>query len=184
MKTSDLFLYVVVAIVLMALLKVLTRKARKSTTKVASSFTAKRVLSAPEAILYHRLCEAAPSAIVLTQVSLHRILAVATGGQAAFNSIAQKAVDFVVCRPDFSVVCVIELDDSSHDSRRDNARDGILNSARIETVRFNVKNLPSVSQICMQLDSGQAWRPSHQKSERGVSAQKRSVTRDRSTPHR
>lgn len=47
--------------------------------------------------------------------------------QAAINRIAGKHVDFVVCRRnDLEVVCAVELNDSSHASRKAQERDTLL----------------------------------------------------------
>ena len=47
--------------------------------------------------------------------------------QGALNRIASKHFDFVVCRADdLSVVCAVELNDSTHASRRVQARDDLL----------------------------------------------------------
>lgn len=51
----------------------------------------------------------------------------ASARQGAFNRIAAKHVDFVVCRAsDLSVICAVELNDSSHLSKRVQARDKLL----------------------------------------------------------
>ena len=47
--------------------------------------------------------------------------------QGALNRIAAKHFDFVVCRSgDLSVVCVLELNDKSHASRKTQVRDALL----------------------------------------------------------
>ena len=47
--------------------------------------------------------------------------------QGALNRVAAKHVDFVVCRAsDLSMVCAVELNDSSHTSKRSQARDELL----------------------------------------------------------
>ena len=47
--------------------------------------------------------------------------------QGALNRVASKHFDFVVCRAsDLSVVCAVELNDSSHSSKRVQARDELL----------------------------------------------------------
>lgn len=49
---------------------------------------------------------------------------------AAFNRISGKHFDFILCRnDDLSVICAIELDDSSHRSERRQDRDEFLNGA-------------------------------------------------------
>lgn len=47
--------------------------------------------------------------------------------QGALNRVAAKHFDFVVCRAsDLSVVCAVELNDSSHSSKRAQVRDELL----------------------------------------------------------
>lgn len=51
----------------------------------------------------------------------------------AFNKIAAKHFDFVLCdRQDLSVLCVIELNDASHDRPERRARDAFLEAACAE----------------------------------------------------
>jgi hypothetical protein len=48
----------------------------------------------------------------------------ASARQGALNRVASKHFDFVVCRAsDFSVLCVVELNDKTHGSKRGQARD-------------------------------------------------------------
>ncbi|MFT4929895.1 MAG: hypothetical protein ACI8WB_006030 [Phenylobacterium sp.] len=50
--------------------------------------------------------------------------------QTAFNKISAKHFDFVLCdKTDLSVLCVIELDDKSHNSKHRQARDQFLQNA-------------------------------------------------------
>ncbi len=52
------------------------------------------------------------------------------GWRSAFNRIAMKHVDFVLCRPhDLSVVCAVELDDKTHEREDRRARDVFLENA-------------------------------------------------------
>jgi hypothetical protein len=49
------------------------------------------------------------------------------GRQGALNRVAAKHFDFVVCRAsDLSVVCAVELNDSSHSTKRAQVRDELL----------------------------------------------------------
>ena len=59
--------------------------------------------------------------------------------QKAFNRIANKHFDFLICRSDdLSALCVIELNDSSHKSQKRSQRDEFLSAACSEA------NLPFV----------------------------------------
>jgi hypothetical protein len=116
-------------------------------------FYARKLLSQPEQVLYHRLVNALPECFVLAQVQLSRLLDVKKGVNAAGwkNRISQKSVDFVVCRKDSTVVAVVELDDSTHNrvsrQRADATKDKALISAGVSIVRWNVKSLPEEAEI-------------------------------------
>jgi len=70
----------------------------------------------------------------------------------AFNRIQSKHLDFVVCDPkDFSILCAIELDDSSHAQKRrqnrDELVDDVMNAAGIKLHRFPVKQGYVVAEV-------------------------------------
>lgn len=72
--------------------------------------------------------------------------------QQALNSILQKHVDFVLCDPkELSLQLVIELDDSSHEKARRQARDGFLDealaAADVCILHFPVKRTYSVQDV-------------------------------------
>jgi hypothetical protein len=63
--------------------------------------------------------------------------------QGALNRIAAKHVDFVVCRAsDLTVVCLVELNDSSHASRRAQARDDFLENI-CRTIKLPLLTVPA-----------------------------------------
>ena len=57
------------------------------------------------------------------------------------------SADFVVCSKDSTVLAVIELDDASHETDRQKARDAkkdrALNSAGIRLLRWSVRDIPN-----------------------------------------
>ena len=116
-------------------------------------YYAKKPLSSPEQVLYWRLNEALPEHIVLAQVALSQLLGVKKGNkfQVWHNRINQLTADFVICTKDSSVVAVIELDDSTHDSTRrkatDAKKDRALSAAGIKVIRWRTKELPNGAQI-------------------------------------
>ncbi|MBU6405235.1 MAG: DUF2726 domain-containing protein [Metallibacterium scheffleri] len=78
--------------------------------------------------------------------------------QGALNRVAAKHVDFVVCRAsDLSVVCAVELNDSSHAGKRAQARDELLTNvcAAIGLPLFQVpaKRAYSVQELQSQFAS-------------------------------
>src|SRR3972149_553910 len=116
-------------------------------------FYARRLLTQPEQILYHRMVKALPDYLILTQVQLSRILEVKSGFNKWEwnNRINRMSLDFVVCKPDSSVIAAIELDDSSHlkEDRfeADNKKDKALASANIPIIRCTVMNMPDEETI-------------------------------------
>lgn len=150
-KTSDLLIYGVVLVAVLLLVSYVKSLGRGRKSIASYEYAPKLALTKPEQVLFYRLREALPTYIVLAQVSMHRVIKPKGGGKAAFNTISQKAIDFVICRPNFSVVCVVELDDSSHNKERDMSRDTYLISAGIETIRWDVNNMPAQPDIALAL---------------------------------
>ena len=78
--------------------------------------------------------------------------------QGALNRVATKHVDFVVCRAsDLSVVCAVELNDSSHSSKRAQARDELLTNVckaiGLPLFQVTAKRAYSVQELQAQLAS-------------------------------
>lgn len=117
----------------------------------------KKPLSQPEQILYFRLIEALPDKIVLAQVQLSRFLGVKKGFdyQSWINRVNRMSADFVICNKDSSVLAVIELDDSTHESSsrqlQDQKKNKVLASANIKLIRWHVKSIPDVENIKTEL---------------------------------
>ena len=149
MKTLFLVLFVLILVVLVFYFL----KKNVSGTPVRWPYYAKKLLSAPEQVLYGRLVDALPDHVVMVQVGLSRVLGIEKGvnHQEWFNRINRMSLDFVVCRKDFSVIAVVELDDSSHDKpdrvRADQKKDKTLMDAGVKIVRWNVKSMPDVQTI-------------------------------------
>lgn len=111
-------------------------------------FYARKLMSAPEQALYHKLCKVLPECIVLSQVGLSRILGVKKGYKFHEwnNRINRMSADFVICSKDAAVLAVIELDDKSHNRQdrksADTKKDKALNAAGIKIIRWKVNNVP------------------------------------------
>lgn len=143
----------VVFAVLIRALKLWNRK-QMSTLKQRWPLEAKRrLLSDRERELFERLRTALPGYIVLAQVQVIQLLSFERGrwSRGLFNRMCQLSVDFVILRPDTSIVAAVELDDSTHDraDRRDaDARKThALQSAGVQLVRWNARALPDVPAI-------------------------------------
>ena len=116
-------------------------------------FYAKKPLTQPEQVLYHRLVKALPEHIVLAQVQVSRVLGVKKGFNFHEwnNRINRMSYDFVVCAKDARVLAVIELDDKTHDASdraaNDGKKDRATASAGVRLVRWNVGKLPDEAAI-------------------------------------
>lgn len=148
------FLLLIFAVVLAVGLK---KKAIPGTTGELP-FYAKKLLTKPEQVLYHRLVASLPECIVLAQVQLSRVLGVTKGHNFNRwnNSINRMSLDYVVCLKDFTIVAAVELDDKSHlkasridaDSKKEKA----LSAAGITLLRWNVGDLPDEAAIRQAFD--------------------------------
>lgn len=107
------------------------------------------LLSQAERYFFYALNKAAPRDLhIFPKVRLIDLVRVRPGTPNVLsykNRILQKHVDFVLCsRDNFSPVLVVELDDSSHQSAkrqaRDDVKDGILAAAGLPILRVRAKN--------------------------------------------
>ncbi|MTD33904.1 DUF2726 domain-containing protein [Paludibacterium denitrificans] len=119
----------------------------KTTDYGSARFTLKNpaLLTEREQGCYWRLVNAlGPDFIVMGQVAFSQMLTVKGGtgyqNHALFSTMRQKVADFVICRKDFTMIAVVELDDSSHANKRD--KDKIRDRA-IKEAGLLVFRLPS-----------------------------------------
>lgn len=78
--------------------------------------------------------------------------------QRAFNKISSKHFDFVICdKNTLNVLCVVELDDKSHNSKKVKLRDKFLNQAcadaKLPMVRIKAAKSYKIDQIKEAVDS-------------------------------
>lgn len=124
---------------------------------MAWPFYARKPLSEPEQVLYHRLVAAMPECIVLAQVQLSRVLGVRHGANLYEwnNRINRMSLDYLVCLKDATIVAAIELDDRTHDLAArigaDTKKEKALAAAGIPLIRWHVGALPDESAIRMAL---------------------------------
>jgi len=150
--TNTTLLLLVLVIVLVVLGIWALRRTRDGDREVWP-FYAKKPLSVPEQVLYHRLVKALPDSIILAQVQLSRMLGVKKGHNFHQwnNRINRLSVDYVVCRKDSTIVAAIELDDSSHQGPRrieaDQRKDRALQAAGVPLHRWSVRSLPDEAAI-------------------------------------
>jgi hypothetical protein len=113
----------------------------------------RQMLTANELEFWDRLNAAVPELIVLPQVAMSALVDTRRGltpkeRTAARNRFAQKRCDFVVAGPPrLEVLVLIELDDRTHEPRRDERRDAITAAAGYRTLRYRSKAKPSVQQL-------------------------------------
>ncbi len=140
--TKEMLLMLVVVVVLTVTAAALKGAGRR---KASGDIRAKKLLTDREQPMFHRLQQAFPNDIVLTQVAFSALLtAKDLPTRATFN---RKVMDFVVATKAFEIVAVIELDDSSHKGREahDSKRDSLLERAGYRVLRF--KNVPDVDAL-------------------------------------
>jgi hypothetical protein len=113
-----------------------------------------------EQSLYRRLVDLYPDHKILVQVALSQLINVDRNHPESESIRArykQLVADFVLCRPDLSVVTVIELDDRTHvwpkrkaaDARKNKA----LADAGIRLVRIPAGRLPTMEKLRELLDA-------------------------------
>jgi hypothetical protein len=148
-----LILMLVVLAVVAIVFAVLKRRSSAGVGDTPWPFYAKKPLSQPEQVLYHRLVAAMPECIVLAQVQLSRVLGVKKGFSFHEwnNRINRMSLDFLVCLKDSTVVAAVELDDKTHEKtsrvEADAKKEKALSAAGIVLVRWNVSALPDENAI-------------------------------------
>ena len=116
-------------------------------------YYAKKPLSQPEQVLYHRLHAAMPECIVLAQVQLSRVLGVKKGFNLREwnNRIDRMSLDFLVCLKDSTIVAAVELDDKTHEKasrvEADAKKEKALSAAGVTLVRWHVNAMPDENTI-------------------------------------
>lgn len=153
-KMKSIFGLIAFGLCVLVVIGILKRiKTKEPATSSDLPFYGKKPLTEPEQTLYFRIREAVPECIVLAQVALPALVGIKSGNnyRAAFNQIAAKYVDFVVCLPDFTIIAAIELDDKSHTRpdrvRADTTKNTALRLAGHPILRFKVHSMPTVEEL-------------------------------------
>lgn len=139
--------------VVIAVLVLLKKRRSSGSGDAPWPFYAKKPLTQPEQVLYHRLVAAMPEWIVLAQVQLSRVLGVKKG----FNSnewnnrINRMSLDFVVCLKDSTIVAAVELNDKTHEKasrvEADAKKEKALSAAGVALIRWQFNALPDENAI-------------------------------------
>lgn len=153
MLVVTLVLLAVVALVFV----ILKKRSSSSSGDAPWPFYAKKPLTQPEQVLYHRLVSAMPECIVLAQVQLSRVLGVKKGFNFREwnNRIDRMSLDFLVCLKDSTVVAAVELDDKTHEKasriEADAKKEKALAAAGVALIRWQVSALPDENAIRLAL---------------------------------
>jgi hypothetical protein len=139
-----------VLVVLAAGILVALLKNSKGTSRTGT-YRQRKLMTDNEAEFFGRLVVALPDHYIFPQVAMSALLETTSSDKKTAHSdrlrIAQQRVDYVVCTRSCEVVAVVELDDKTHSSAKDQLRDARLEQGRIRTVRFQAKSKPGVEAI-------------------------------------
>ena len=145
----------IVAFVVFVLLAAIALFGRQHETR--ASLERRAFLTPAELNLLTILRRHFPHHHVNCQVSMGALLKPTRGldrkaSRAARNRISQKVVDFVVIDPETGhVETIIELDDASHDARKDADRDRLLSQGHYRIVRIPSKPQPTPDNVAARL---------------------------------
>lgn len=150
------FVYVVLVVLaiagFMALMRFLGQRSQG-----AQEYLKKPLLTDNEKEFFGRLIEALPDFHVFPQVAMGAILMPAVSRQDRSNyyrirgTFSQKIVDYVVCDKAMNIVALIELDDRTHSTEKDERRDAMTKQAGYVVLRYNSKKKPPVELIAKML---------------------------------
>lgn len=115
----------------------------------------KPLLTPNEQEFFGRLLDAVPEFHVFPQVAMSQLMEVKARGRrdwlTGFNGISRKVVDFVVTDRKLRVIALIELDDRTHDARKDRERDEMTAEAGYRTLRYQSREKPSAGDLRREL---------------------------------
>jgi hypothetical protein len=112
-----------------------------------NQFKAKPIMTANELEFFERLKNALQECQIFPQVALNAIMDVDCDDKKERlrlrNKYAQKHADFIITDKSCNIICIMELDDRTHQTSRDRKRDKMLESAGYKTIRFQSGNKPN-----------------------------------------
>jgi very-short-patch-repair endonuclease len=154
-------LFILIVVFAVVALFVLKNKKTSTADDKPWPYYAKKPLTQPEQVLYHRLVSAMPECIVLAQVQLSQVLGVKKGFK--FNEwnnrINRMSLDYLVCLKDSTIVAAVELDEKSHEKQSrieaDKKKNKALSDAGITIIRWNVSDLPDEEKIRLSFTASQ-----------------------------
>lgn len=111
------------------------------------AYKSRAIMTESEMEFFGRLVAALPEHYIFPQVGMTALLESAAANRGHAHSdrlrIAQQRIDYVVCNRRCEVVAVVELDDKTHSSAKDQVRDGRLAQGGFRTVRFESRQRSS-----------------------------------------
>lgn len=159
-------LIIVSLIIFTALLLLIKLKKSKSPTKSEHAYRKLGALFTPAERSFFGVLQqavAGDNVLVFGKVRVADVITPEKGAtkptwQTAFNKISAKHFDFILCnQDDLSVICAIELDDSSHNNAKQKSRDRFLESAcgsaNFPLVRVPAKKSYNIESIKLSLQS-------------------------------
>ena len=144
--------FVLLAAIILAAMLIAALGAKHS----GARYVRRPLLTQTELRFFRQLRVAVPEGLLICpQVGMAAAME-ARGGSAkdafaAFRRISQKRIDFCICDAALEPKYVVELDDHTHDPARDRARDEMLLQAGIRTLRFDVRRLPTSTELQARL---------------------------------
>jgi very-short-patch-repair endonuclease len=147
-----LILGAVILVILVVVVILLSRGGGRR--RATHQYTAKPLLTANEKEFFTRLDEAVPEYLIQSQVAMGALM---NGRHAEGKDFAtrstfdRKIVDFVLLDEKLDVVLIIELDDRTHKSDKDAARDAMTRQAGYATLRFESRAKPPVPELRTQI---------------------------------
>lgn len=144
-------LLLVIAVVVIIAVAVAAMVAKGIGGGASATYRPRAFLTPNELEFFNRLLRALPDHHVFPQVAMSALIEPTAKGKewrSAFGRISQKRVDYCVfTKADMKLVAIVELDDRTHDSKKDAQRDSYTESAGIRTVRFHSKRKPTEPEI-------------------------------------
>lgn len=151
-----LVIFVVIAVIVV--IAVLASVYLKVAGKFAGNYKPKDLLTENEEEFFFRLKRALSGFEVFPQVSMGAILNPnASRNDRRYHQIrgtfSQKIVDFLICDgKTLKAVAIVELDDRSHNTERDQKRDAMLQSAGYRVIRWDSRKKPSEEEIRARIE--------------------------------
>lgn len=145
----DSVIWIVVAVIVMVLL--LTSLLNNSFKANVGRYKRRDLMTANEKEFFGRLISALPGHFVFPQVAMSAIIEASATRENIKQQdrlrVAQQRVDYLICDSACVILAVIELDDRTHNKKKDDIRDARLAQGHIPTIRFESRQKPSLTEI-------------------------------------